>query len=97
MVKERLASETGYTGAEAEKSWEASSQTRYASVNFVSCSQLNVDSCFQNEAFHMDATVVKLDDEDSWECRHVSDSGDPAPPTRLRLDQTLELDADLRH
>jgi hypothetical protein len=39
----------------------------------------------------MDGAVVKLDDDGTWECRHVGLPGEPHSSTRLRLDQTLEL------
>lgn len=39
----------------------------------------------------MDLAVLKLDDDGTWECQHVARSGLPAPPTRLRLDRTLEV------
>ena len=39
----------------------------------------------------MDGAVVKLDDDGTWECRHVVHSSEPARSTRLRLDQTLEF------
>jgi len=39
----------------------------------------------------MNGTVVKLDDDGTWECGHVGHAGEPVPPTRLRLDRTIEL------
>lgn len=40
----------------------------------------------------MDEFNRKLDPEGKWLCEHVAPNGDLAPATRLRLDQTLELD-----
>ena len=38
----------------------------------------------------MNGLDVNLDGDGTWLCRHVAHSGESAPPTRLRLDQTRE-------
>lgn len=36
----------------------------------------------------MQGQELNLEDNNSWLCRHARSTGEPAPPTRLRLDQT---------